>query len=56
MPKISVPALSLLLLIGGLCQFTAHADSRGEALYNENCAICHGEDGSGGMGIPLSSA
>lgn len=50
------PALSLLLLIGSLCALTAHADSRGEALYNENCAICHGNEGSGGMGIPLSSA
>ncbi len=56
MSGIKVSAISLLLLISGLYAFTAHASSRGEALYNENCSICHGEDGSGGMGIPLSSA
>jgi len=56
MPITRTSALSLLLLIGSLCVFVAQADSRGEPLYNENCAICHGEDGSGGMGIPLSSA
>lgn len=34
---------------------TLHAkDNRGEALYLENCAICHGNDGQGGMGIPLA--
>ncbi len=27
---------------------------KGEKLYLENCAICHGNDGEGGMGIPLS--
>lgn len=48
--------LSLLLLASSLCAFSATAENRGEALYNENCAICHGEDGTGGMGIPLSSA
>lgn len=56
LPETMAYALSLLLLISSLCAFTAQADSRGEALYNENCAICHGEDGAGGMGIPLSSA
>lgn len=30
------------------------AESKGEDLYLENCAICHGTDGQGGMGIPLS--
>lgn len=55
-PNAKATALSLLLCIGCLFTFSAQADSRGEALYNENCAICHGEDGSGGMGIPLSSA
>ncbi|HED32754.1 MAG TPA: c-type cytochrome [Gammaproteobacteria bacterium] len=32
------------------------AADRGEALYLENCAICHGTEGTGGMGIPLSIA
>jgi len=31
------------------------AESRGENLYLENCSICHGNDGQGGMGIPLST-
>ncbi len=35
---------------------TEPAINRGEALYLENCAICHGTDGTGGMGIPLSIA
>jgi len=30
------------------------AESKGENLYLENCAICHGTDGQGGMGVPLS--
>ncbi len=34
---------------------TAQASpSQGKALYLDNCAICHGDDGHGGMGIPLS--
>lgn len=35
---------------------TKTAIDRGEALYLENCAICHGTEGTGGMGIPLSIA
>ena len=27
---------------------------KGEALYLQNCAICHGNEGHGGMGVPLS--
>lgn len=26
----------------------------GEALYQQNCAACHGSDGAGGVGIPLN--
>jgi len=26
----------------------------GEKLYTENCAICHGSEGTGGVGIPLA--
>ncbi len=32
----------------------ALSQNRGEALYQKNCAICHGTDGQGGMGIPLA--
>jgi len=33
---------------------SAKADNTGENLYRENCSICHGNDGQGGIGIPLS--
>lgn len=28
--------------------------SRGQMLFEENCAACHGEHGRGGMGLPLN--
>ncbi len=39
-----------------LLPYISQADQQltGEQLYLENCAICHGEKGDGGMGIPLS--
>ena len=32
----------------------AHAKHSGEHLYLQNCVACHGYNGDGGMGIPLS--
>ncbi|MFW2438225.1 MAG: c-type cytochrome [Arenicellales bacterium] len=32
----------------------AYASHDGEHLYIQNCAACHGYDGNGGMGVPLS--
>ncbi|NIA02887.1 MAG: c-type cytochrome, partial [Planctomycetia bacterium] len=32
----------------------AHARHDGEHLYVQNCAACHGYNGDGGMGVPLS--
>ena len=32
----------------------AHARHDGEHLYAQNCAACHGYNGDGGMGVPLS--
>jgi cytochrome c oxidase cbb3-type subunit 3 len=44
-------------LIGALfVSFIAPAGAAvdGATLYSRNCAACHGEDGSGGIGVPLS--
>ncbi len=40
----------LLLLITGLTQ----AAPDGARLYAQNCAVCHGESGTGGVGVPLA--
>lgn len=37
-----------------LLALPAWAAPDGEALYNQNCASCHGYDGHGGVGIPLA--
>jgi len=42
---------SILLL---LLASTAVAAPHGDTLYNKNCGACHGLDGSGGVGVPLS--
>ena len=44
-----------LLLSGGLLSTSSYAADRGEALFAQNCAICHGTDGTGGMGAQLAS-
>lgn len=43
-----VLALMLLLSLG------VDATPNGERLYEKNCASCHGQDGKGGVGVPLS--
>ena len=47
-----LPIKAALLLILLLASLSCLADT-GEQLYLDNCAICHGRDGSGGVGIPL---
>ncbi|BAN36304.1 cytochrome c [Sulfuricella denitrificans skB26] len=44
-------ALTLLVLAGSL---PAQAAPDGARLYARNCAACHGENGGGGLGVPLS--
>jgi len=44
-------ALTLLVLAGS---FQAQAAPDGARLYARNCAACHGENGGGGLGVPLS--
>ena len=40
-------------LIGGVAQA---APPDGANLYSKNCAVCHGQSGNGGIGIPLALA
>jgi cytochrome c oxidase cbb3-type subunit 3 len=48
------PRLVLLLLLPLLLLSQAVFASNGATLYEENCAICHGAEGRGGVGIPLA--
>ena len=41
---------ALLGIIGG----ASAANSEGEKLYLQNCSVCHGNKGAGGLGIPLN--
>lgn len=34
----------------------AHATPDGVKLFSQNCAVCHGERGTGGIGVPLALA
>jgi len=43
----------LLVLVTALVLQGAAADD-GATLFSRNCAACHGHDGSGGVGVPLS--
>ncbi len=54
-PK-TTPVLRLLLGLSlFFSQTSVFAESnRGEELFLENCAICHGNDGQGGVGVPLA--
>ena len=50
----------VLLLAGALGWLIGHtvqaAPSDGANLYSKNCAVCHGQNGDGGIGIPLALA
>src|SRR3569623_2635938 len=46
--------LFALILLGGLGVSQAQADPSGAKLYARNCAACHGEKGTGGIGVPLA--
>jgi cytochrome c oxidase cbb3-type subunit 3 len=47
---LSLKILLLLLVASG----SSVAAPRGDTLYEKNCGSCHGLDGSGGVGVPLS--
>lgn len=38
----------------GLLSATSHAAPDGARLYSQNCAVCHGQNGTGGIGVPLA--
>ena len=44
---------SLFALCLFMQPFSAWAQS-GEHLYNQHCAVCHGSEGKGGVGVPLA--
>lgn len=46
--------LSAAVLLFGFGMSAAMAASEGERLYGRNCAACHGENGTGGIGVPLA--
>ena len=44
-------------IVSGLIGGAVHAAPLdGERLYSKNCAVCHGQSGTGGIGIPLALA
>jgi len=43
--------LTLVLLLGAS---VVNAAPDGEALYQQHCSVCHGHNGKGGVGVPLS--
>lgn len=47
-------ALLLLFLSLFLISPVSLAAADGAKLYSEHCAVCHGENGTGGIGVPLS--
>ncbi len=47
----SIAGLALALMMAAL---TANAAPNGRALYENNCSSCHGVNGKGGVGVPLS--
>lgn len=43
----------LFILLSGV-SMTAQSAPSGERLYDTYCAVCHGADGDGGVGVPLA--
>lgn len=43
----------LIICMAIVSQIAVASETAGEALYTQNCSVCHGDKGSGGVGIPL---
>ena len=54
MRPIRLLLLILLLPLAGVAHAKDAELARGEALYRQHCAACHGYDGNGGVGVPLA--
>lgn len=52
--KLATNIVLLSSLLASSLFTPALAETRGEQLYLDNCSICHGDEGMGGMGIPLA--
>ena len=48
--QIVLPAIILCAMLAG----TASAAPNGAQLYSKHCAVCHNENGMGGIGLPLN--
>lgn len=44
----------LLLILVSSCSLVVQAAPKGDELYTKYCASCHGNDGKGGVGVPLA--
>ncbi|VAX13515.1 Cytochrome c family protein [hydrothermal vent metagenome] len=51
---LSQQTLSITLILAFFIGQPAFAEENGAALYKENCAVCHGNRGRGGVGVPLA--
>ncbi len=52
--RLNSSGLSFALILVFFISPPASADDNGAALYAENCAVCHGNQGKGGVGVPLA--
>lgn len=52
--RLSYHVLSITLILAFFISQPASADENGATLYAENCAACHGNQGNGGVGVPLA--
>ncbi|MCW9023988.1 MAG: c-type cytochrome [Gammaproteobacteria bacterium] len=53
MPSPRTFLVTLFILIAGHSH-SIHASEDGALLYAQNCAVCHGNHGNGGVGVPLA--